>query len=74
MSQRDTAKLSAEQLKAFDIDYRLEADVIRCTKCDRACHVCYAGDEFRHASSCELHGGTTRPWQLLRAILSQAVR
>lgn len=56
---------------AFDKDYRLEADVIRCVHCNRSMHFGHAADPLHHAAYCKVVGGEQKPWQVLVALLAQ---
>lgn len=54
---------------AWDKNYRLEADLVRCVHCKRGVHFAHSGEPFQHASYCKLSGSDERPWEALALLL-----
>jgi hypothetical protein len=61
----------AETLKSLAFDWEWDADLMRCTHCQKALHITHAGHGLNHSSSCR--NGEQYPWERLHAALSVVI-
>ncbi|MEQ8504629.1 MAG: hypothetical protein RIB80_04835 [Rhodospirillales bacterium] len=55
------------QLKALDLNFERDADLMRCRHCSRALHINLDGEHLRHKDGCP--NTELEPWLALRKIL-----
>lgn len=60
-----------EALMDFAQFFVMEGDTMRCRDCSRGCVASRSSEEFRHAVGCRNTNLGWRPWEMLRAILSE---